>query len=108
MCSAPVILFLRENFSIKQLNIRRQTSTALKRYMPYDKDEQSYLSQLGARIRKLRKAKKLSQEGLAFEAGLDRTYVSSVERGERNIAVLNLAKLAGALGVGAAELLEEE
>jgi transcriptional regulator with XRE-family HTH domain len=76
--------------------------------MPYDKDEQSYLSQLGARIRKLRKARKLSQEALAFEAGLDRTYVSSVERGERNIAVLNLAKLARALGVEVAELLGEE
>ena len=76
--------------------------------MPYDKDEQSYLSKLGARIRKLRKAKQLSQEALAFEADLDRTYVSSVERGERNIAVLNLGKLARALGVEVAELLEEE
>ena len=45
---------------------------------------------------------------LTFEADLDRTYVSSVERVERNIAVLNLAKLARALGVGASELLEEE
>ena len=76
--------------------------------MPYDKDEQSYLSKLGARIRKLRKAKQLSQEALAFEADLDRTYVSSVERGERNIAVLNLGKLARALGVEVSELLEEE
>ncbi|KGE86854.1 MAG: helix-turn-helix domain-containing protein [bacterium] len=76
--------------------------------MPYDKDEQSYLSQLGARIRKLRKAKQLSQEALAFEADLDRTYVSSVERGERNIAVLNLAKLARALGVEVSTLLQEE
>jgi len=66
--------------------------------MPYDKDEQSYLSKLGARIRKLRKAKQLSQEALAFEAGLDRTYVSSVERGERNIAVLNLAKPGAGFG----------
>lgn len=81
---------------------------ALKRYMPYEKDEQSYLSQLGARIRKLRKARELSQEALAFEAGLDRTYVSSVERGERNIAVLNLAKLARALGVEVSTLLQEE
>jgi len=76
--------------------------------MPYSQDEQSYLSKLGGRIRKRRKAKKLSQEALAFEADLDRTYVSSVERGERNIAVLNLAKLARALGVGASDLLEEE
>ncbi|WP_282774574.1 helix-turn-helix domain-containing protein [Phaeodactylibacter xiamenensis] len=76
--------------------------------MPYDKYEQSYLSQLGARIRKLRKARELSQEALAFESGLDRTYVSSVERGERNIAVLNLAKLARALGVEVSTLLQEE
>jgi len=81
---------------------------ALKPNMPYSQDEQSYLSKLGGRIRKRRKAKKLSQEALAFEADLDRTYVSSVERGERNIAVLNLAKLARALGVGASDLLEEE
>ena len=76
--------------------------------MPYTQDEQSYLSKLGNRIRKLRKAKQLSQEALAFEADLDRTYVSSVERGERNIAVLNLAKLARALGVETSDLLEEE
>ena len=76
--------------------------------MPYTQDEQYYLSKLGARIRKLRKAKQLSQEALAFEADLDRTYVSSVERGERNIAVLNLAKLARALGVEESALLDEE
>mgnify|MGYP006267744409 CR=1 FL=1 len=93
---------------VRRLIVFFSSICALKRYMPYDKEEQSYLSQLGARIRKLRKSKQLSQEGLAFEADLDRTYVSSVERGERNIAVLNLAKLARALGVGVAELLEGE
>lgn len=73
--------------------------------MPYTESEQAYLSRLGQRIRSLRKQRGLSQEALAFEAGLDRTYVSSVEQGERNIAVLNLGKLAGALGAGVTELL---
>jgi len=77
----------------------------LKTGMPYTESEQAYLSRLGQRIRKLRRQRGLSQEALAFEAGLDRTYVSSVERGERNIAVLNLAKLASALGVEVSALL---
>jgi transcriptional regulator with XRE-family HTH domain len=51
------------------------------------------------RLRELRLRAGLSQEDLALEAGLDRTYVSSVERGERNISLQNIAKLAKALGV---------
>ncbi|NUM49450.1 MAG: helix-turn-helix transcriptional regulator [Anaerolineales bacterium] len=49
-----------------------------------------------------------SQEELAFQAALDRTYIGSVERGERNIAALNLVKIAAVLGVGVGELLEGE
>ncbi len=59
----------------------------------------------GARVRELRRARGVSQEALADEAGLDRTYVSSVERGHRNISLLNIHRLAGALGVEPAELL---
>lgn len=58
----------------------------------------------GARLRQLRKAKKLSQEALAFEAGLDRSYLSSIERGTSNVALINIHRLAEALGVGAEEL----
>ncbi|MEQ8705828.1 MAG: helix-turn-helix transcriptional regulator [Phaeodactylibacter sp.] len=76
--------------------------------MPYSESEQAYLTRLGHRLRSLRKQRGLSQEALAFEADLDRTYVSSVERGERNIAVLNLAKLARALGVEVSVLLGSE
>jgi transcriptional regulator with XRE-family HTH domain len=48
-------------------------------------------------VRKARKAAGLSQEELAFEAGLDRTYVSQVERGKRNVTIVVLARLAAAL-----------
>jgi transcriptional regulator with XRE-family HTH domain len=51
----------------------------------------------GKRLRKLRKANGFSQEALAYEAGLDRTYVSSVERGKRNISLENIERLAKAL-----------
>jgi len=51
-------------------------------------------------------AKDLSQEQLAFEADLHRTYVSGVERGIRNPTVLIVAKLANALGVEPSKLLE--
>ena len=60
----------------------------------------------GVRLRELRRKAELSQEDLALEAGLDRTYVSSVERGERNISLQNIAKLAKALGARAARLLD--
>ena len=53
----------------------------------------------GRRIRELRRARGLSQEELAFRAGLHRTYVSSAERGKRNVALVNLEQLAKALGV---------
>ncbi|NCT57409.1 MAG: helix-turn-helix transcriptional regulator [Legionella sp.] len=62
------------------------------------------LSKLGNKIRELRKAKGFSQEAFADEAGLDRTYVGGVERGERNIAVLNLIRIAAALNIEVGEL----
>lgn len=51
----------------------------------------------GNRIRTLRKALKISQESLDLRAGLDRTYVASVENGKRNISLINIEKLAIAL-----------
>ena len=60
---------------------------------------------LGARVRSLRKRMGWAQERLALESGLDRTYVGSVERGERNIALINICRLAEALGVEPSELL---
>lgn len=62
--------------------------------------------QFGARVRQLRQARSLSQEALADLAGLDRTYISSVERGQRNISLRNIEAIADALGVGLADLLK--
>lgn len=61
---------------------------------------------VGRNVKQHREAKGLSQEQLAFEADLHRTYVSGVERGVRNPTVLIVAKLANALGVEPSKLLE--
>ncbi|MBI5487424.1 MAG: helix-turn-helix transcriptional regulator [Deltaproteobacteria bacterium] len=57
------------------------------------------LALFGRTVRELRQRSGLSQEGLAEMAGLHRTYVGSVERGERNIGLLNLVAIARALNV---------
>jgi transcriptional regulator with XRE-family HTH domain len=54
---------------------------------------------LGKKIKDLRKDKNISQESLALICGLDRSYIGSVERGERNISLLNLEKISVGLGV---------
>lgn len=56
-------------------------------------------SLVGKRIKELRNQLGISQEELADIAGLDRTYITSVERGKRNISIVNLEKLSSALGV---------
>ena len=60
----------------------------------------------GKRLQLLRKEKNLSQEQLGLSCGLDRTYISGVERGVRNIGLLNILKIARALEIEAAELLK--
>lgn len=62
---------------------------------------------LGAIIRKQREACGLSQEALAFEANLHRTYIGSVERGERNVSLRNIVAIAHALRSSASHLLAE-
>ena len=59
---------------------------------------------LGRQIRELREKEGYSQEGFAAEVGLDRAYYGSIERGERNIAALNLIQISMALGVEIGEL----
>ena len=62
--------------------------------------------ELGARIRKLRKAKGYSQESFARKSGIDRTYIASVEAGKRNISIDNIKKIADALNVTLNELFD--
>ena len=61
--------------------------------------EQSVKELFGARLRHVRQEKGLSQEALALNCDLDRTYIGGVERGERNISLVNIHKIARALGV---------
>jgi len=68
-------------------------------------DENDIRLRFGRRVRQLRLARRLSQEELAFRAGLHRTYVSSTERGQRNVGLLNIERLAKALGVQPSELI---
>jgi transcriptional regulator with XRE-family HTH domain len=66
-----------------------------------------FLRKLGERIRDLRQKAKMSQEVLADEAGLDRSYMSGIERGVRNVSVLNLARVAKALGIPITRLFSD-
>lgn len=59
----------------------------------------------GRRLAQLRQQKGWSQETLSFESGIARSYLGGVERGQRNIALVNICKLAEALNVPAGELL---
>ena len=74
----------------------------------YTPKEKIILNQIGKRIRFFRLKTGLSQEKLAFACDLDRTYIGSVERGERNIAVINLCKISSALKIDSYQLLKTE
>lgn len=63
------------------------------------------LVRLGAAIRAARLDKQLSQEALADRANIDRSYIGGVERGEHNVAVINLLKIAEALDLKLSDLL---
>ena len=63
---------------------------------------------IGKKIAELRKLKKLSQEDLAFKADIDRTYMSSIERGKRSISLAVAIKLSSALEIDLLKLIEKE
>jgi transcriptional regulator with XRE-family HTH domain len=73
-----------------------------------DKRRESQIQKhFGERVRELRKQKGLSQESLALACNLDRTYIGGVERGERNISLINIYKISRALGVSPSELVTD-
>jgi transcriptional regulator with XRE-family HTH domain len=71
------------------------------------KRQDPVLIKLGMTIRRIRLSKGISQENLALLAEVDRSYVGRVERGDNNVAILTLAKLAQAMNVTLAKLMHE-
>ena len=65
------------------------------------------LTKLGSKIRRLRERSGLSQEAFADKCGFDRTYISLVERGKRNISFRNLIRIAQGLDVSVSTLTED-
>lgn len=64
------------------------------------------LKNLGQRIKKMRSTRSVSQEELADLAGVHRTYVGMIERGEKNVTVLSAAKISSALGITVSDLFK--
>lgn len=68
--------------------------------------KEDILVAFGARVKQLRQKQSLSQEQLSLICELDRTYISGIERGIRNVSLLNIAKLSKALDVSPSVLFE--
>lgn len=71
------------------------------------RDDEGRLARLGTVIRARRKAANLSQEALADAAGIERSHMGKIERGERNVTLLNLCRVAAALHALPSDLLRE-
>lgn len=68
-------------------------------------DDSGALQRIGSLIRECRRDLHLSQEALADAAGIDRSHMGKIERGERNVTLLNLVRIAAALGRPPSDLL---
>jgi transcriptional regulator with XRE-family HTH domain len=71
------------------------------------KERNEALKRFGQAVRTLRKARGPSQEGLALEADINRTYMGGLERGEENVSLLTILKLCAVLKVNASQILLE-
>jgi transcriptional regulator with XRE-family HTH domain len=69
-------------------------------------DTEQVLAKLGAAVRAERLSLGMSQEALADAAGIDRSHMGKIERGERNVTLLNLVRIAGALDQPLAKVIE--
>lgn len=69
-------------------------------------DQDKAKKQLGNAIRKKRQELDYSQEGFAYQCGVHRTYMGAIERGERNISLMNIIKISNALNIKPSKLLE--
>jgi DNA-binding XRE family transcriptional regulator len=88
---------------------RRSSHTTGTHLRRMDKGRQEEVKKaFGARLRALRKALKLSQEKVALRCGLDRSYLGQIERGESNVSLVNIHRIAEALEVEAGELFSRE
>ena len=74
--------------------------------MPPMITQSDILTRFGRRVRTLRTARGQSQETFAEACGIDRTYISGIERGRRNVGLKNIDVIANALGVTLSELFE--
>ena len=72
------------------------------------KNDLNILEKFGTRLRKLRLSRNISQEELGFRSKLDRTYISSVERGKRNISLRNIEKIWKALNIDINEFFKND
>ena len=64
-------------------------------------------TKLGLRIKAIRETASMSQKDLAYSADLDRSYIASVESGQRNVSIVNIEKIATALGVSVKEFFND-
>jgi len=64
-------------------------------------------TKLGLRIKAIRETASMSQKDLAYSADLDRSYIASVESGQRNVSIVNIEKIANALGVSVKEFFND-
>ena len=73
----------------------------------YSDEQKIFLNKLGEKIRNIRERKNIAQEKLAILAGIDRSFLGRIERGEKNISVLKLKKIAKALDTPLVSFLKD-